>query len=214
MSQVERMEDLVRETLAAHQAQAPDGTGLLDAVAQGTARRRRRGWLAVGAAAAAVTALIAGVVTVTSAGRPVTGALAPTGPGVPADAQAVTVHGVEVFVPATWKINKTRCGTPTEDTVIFDDGSAITSCAVRQPPGLTVVRLDSADGYPGRLRSAVATQPVTVDGHSGRRGSGTPAGTHTRLAVLVLPDSNMVVSVESPDPAVARRILDSTRVVG
>lgn len=64
----------------------------------------------------------------------------------------------------------------------------------------------------GRARAALATQPVTVDGQPARRGSGTPQGQLGPVQVLVLPIVNVVISVESPDPAQANRLLDSTRL--
>jgi hypothetical protein len=205
-----RLEDVVRESLISHEEYLPDGVSLLHAVRRRSARRRRRTWGAAAVALAAV-ATTAGVL-LTRPG-PTTMLSTSVGRGVPAGTQPVSFHGVEVFVPEVWKLNDARCGTPQHDTVMVEDGGGDLFCLVPQPKGLTVVRLATTDSFSGRSRAAVATQPVTVDGKPALRGRGKPAGgTSAELAVLVLPDPGVVISVESPDPALAGQLLDSTRV--
>jgi hypothetical protein len=131
----------------------------------------------------------------------------------PAGTQAVSLAGVEVFVPKAWKLNDEQCGTPMHDTAINDNGRTLPACAPAQPRGLTVVRMDRLDTAFGTLRASVATTATTVDGQPARRGTGVPAQLLTPITALVLPQQGVVISVESPDQAAVQQILGSVRVV-
>jgi len=209
-----RLDNLVRDTLAARHYDGPDGRALLDAVHRRGARRRRArlGGLAT-AAAVIVAAAIAVPLTVGGSGGSPSEVTA-TEPAVPAGMQAVSSHGVEFFVPQAWKINDTRCATPIHDTAIVEYGLAVRLCAFPQPPGLTVARIGAVDTPHGKEIAALATTATTVGGQPARRGVGTDPVTHAPLAVLVLPGPGVVVSVQSPDPAASQRILDSVRLAG
>jgi len=126
--------------------------------------------------------------------------------------QPVSFHGMQVFVPASWRLNDTRCGTPQSNTAIVEIGFSET-CLVTQPVGLTVVRFTTKDTEAGRQRAEVATRPVTIDGHAGRRGTGVPPGGEQPIAVIIVDDPGVVISVESPDLRSADDILDSAAVV-
>jgi hypothetical protein len=208
-----RLEELITDTLAARAGEAPDTSRLLVRVRTGTETPRRSSWAVVGVAAAAVVTVVVGIATLTS-GPPhqpaptATSHKPVTAPPIPAGTQLVSYHGVQVFVPSSWKLEDTRCGTPMHDTAIVEDGSPILLCLVAAAPrGLTVVRVTALNTPSGRDRTAVATHPVTVDGHPARQGYGTPPGTPTPLSVLFLPDRGVVVSVESPSTHTADSIL-------
>jgi hypothetical protein len=134
---------------------------------------------------------------------------------VPADdTQAISYHGIEMRVPASWKVNDTYCGTPMHDTVVVAQGPT-PDCLVREPPGLTVVEILTTSTEPdsfGAIYSTVATESVTVDGSPAQRGSGYITRIQARRSVLVLPEQEVVVSIESPDDAMAERLLDSVHL--
>ena len=62
--------------------------------------------------------------------------------------QWVGTHGIEVAVPAGWQLGRGICGTPKEDTVLWNE-DPILACRTEQPPGLSVV-----DGLAGAAVSA------------------------------------------------------------
>ncbi|MDX6254226.1 MAG: hypothetical protein QOJ11_560 [Frankiales bacterium] len=223
------LEHLLRDTLTVHGNDAPDASGLLAGVHQRRRQRHRRR-VQAGAALTAVTTVAAlvtagmlltshrqpstvGNSTTTPAPAPTTSGTTPTSAGVPAGTQAVSLAGVEVFVPKAWKLNDERCGTPIADTAINDNGRVIPTCLIMQPHRLTVVRIERLSTSFGTLRASVATTTTTVDGQPARRGTGVLAQLLAPITSLVLPKQGVVVSVESPDPAAIQQILDSVRVV-
>jgi hypothetical protein len=136
-------------------------------------------------------------------------------PGVSAQATGgasrwVGTHGVEVAVPAAWHLNRGTCGTPQENTVLWNE-DAIPACLTGQPQGLSAVEFWGAFRRPhGWLRRH--TTRVTIDGVRARRwDAGTVRGSHE--VQLVFPHRNITVAVLSPDRSLLRRILTSVRVV-
>jgi hypothetical protein len=121
----------------------------------------------------------------------------------------VDTHGIEVAVPATWRLERGMCGTPQENTVLWnEDGTTL--CLVRQPPGLSVVE------FGGSLRTLHGfrrrTTPVTIDGVQARRwDAGTVMGSHA--VRLDFASRNLSVTVLSPDRSLLDRILASVRVI-
>jgi hypothetical protein len=122
----------------------------------------------------------------------------------------VGTHGVEVAVPEPWHLNRGMCGTPKENTVLWNENS-IPACLTGQPQGLSVVEFWGAfKRPPGWLRRH--TTPVTIDGVRARRwDAGTVRGSH-EVQLLFL-HRNITVAVLSPDRFLLRRILASVRVV-
>lgn len=185
-------------------AQPVDGVLLLQRVrAQRQSRQRLR-------TAAAVLTSAATVAAVSLAGPFLNGAQ-DTQPAPPASAlppagqQAVSWHGVQVFVPEAWQLHDLRCHEPQSDTVIVpgqrDD------CLLTPVPGLTVVEFgpdvgEHSDG-----------QPVAISGFQGRRMKAPLTHEDGTREVLVLPELDVTVSVRSPDPERARTILDTAQVV-
>lgn len=216
-----RLEELIRDAFTAHEREAPDPANLLADLHSRDDRSRGKDRIMARIAPAVYVALIIGIAlygAVYLAGRSQRAAEPPpAGPAVPEGMKPVSFHGVQVFVPASWPISPERseCDRPTSDFVELPFG-AVTSIGCFPKPSLaavTAVRFDTADSPRGQQRATVATEAVIVDGHTGRRGAGVAKGETTEMAVLVLPDPGVVISVASPDEATAQRILDSTRVV-
>lgn len=117
----------------------------------------------------------------------------------------VGTHGIEVAVPAAWRLDRGLCGTPKADTVLWNEDGVLT-CATAQPPGLSVVEF----GGVGRARHRGT--PVTIDGAAAlRRPARTVAG--SREVQLVFPHRGITVSVLSPHRSLLQRILASVRTV-
>jgi hypothetical protein len=138
---------------------------------------------------------------------------APVSPAaIQADTQEmryVDTHGIEVAVPANWRLGDGQCGTPKANTVLWNE-DAIPACLTNQPPGLSAVEyagsLRELHGYPKH------TTPVTIDGVQARRWDrGTVSGSHE--VQLDFPGRNLSVAVLGPDRSLLRRILASVRVV-
>lgn len=122
----------------------------------------------------------------------------------------VGTHGIEVAVPAAWKLGRGWCGIPQANTVLWnEDGNAL--CLPSQPSGLSVVEFN------GYLHEPVGwyrrhTTPITIDGVHVRR-LGVSAVRGSREVQLAFPDRGISVAVMSPSRALLRRILGSMRIV-
>jgi hypothetical protein len=218
------LEQAVRESLARHQAEAPNGDLLLAKIrhsihVRSPKRRRTHAYAAMAAVVAAVIALPLVLTAVLggdgSGGQPADG-------GLDGPQQRVAFHGVDVTVPADWMVATPECGRGgVVDSVILDYRGPGQDCALApqggdsnaQPGGIRVVRLVLADSPNGQILSALAAQPTTTkDGKQALAGHGRPKGYPMQLAVLRIPDAGVVVSVESYDLAAADRILATTSV--
>jgi hypothetical protein len=123
----------------------------------------------------------------------------------------VDTHGIEVAVPARWRLNRQRCGTPQANTVLWlEDG--VLQCLAGGPSGLSVVE------FAGILRRPHGwyrrhTTPLTIDGARAYRWSppGRVNGSHE--VQLVFPRRGISVTVLSPHRSLLRRILASVRTV-
>jgi hypothetical protein len=117
----------------------------------------------------------------------------------------VGTHGIEVAVPAAWRLDRGICGTPKANTVLWNEDGVLT-CLTNQPRGLSVVE------FGGVERGRHGGTPVTVDGAAAlRRTARTVAG--SREVQLVFPRRGITVSVLTPHRSLLRRILASVRVV-
>ena len=128
----------------------------------------------------------------------------------PAATQWVDTHGVEVAVPAGWRLGRGMCGIPTANTVLWNEDGTL-DCLIRQPRGLSVVEFDSILRRPrGWYRRH--TTPVMIDGALARRWSaGIVDG--SREVQLDFPHRGISVTVLSPRRPLLRRILASVRTV-
>jgi hypothetical protein len=122
---VNDVEDVLRETMRAHEWMAGDGGGLADA-ASGLARvRRRRRQAAVAVAASVVAVSVGGVLAVSAvtgpARRPAATA-APALPPAPPGWRWESSLGVEMAVPGDWLVNDYGCGESAASTVVRGGG--------------------------------------------------------------------------------------------
>jgi hypothetical protein len=122
----------------------------------------------------------------------------------------VDTHGIEVAVPREWHLGRGMCGTPRENTVLWNEDGVL-ECLIRQPPGLSVVEFGSILQRPHAWYRRHTTR-VTIDGALARRWrAGRVDG--GREVQLVFPRRGISVTVLSPHRSLLRRILDSVRVV-
>lgn len=125
----------------------------------------RRATLAAAAAAAVAVVLVAGV----SVGVARSRTAAP--PTAPVATRTVTYDGVSLDVPAGWSTNGEWCGTPTEDTVLIEDGY-VNQCLASPRPVSSVQFSDfPLDGgaTPTSMVSTGGWIVVELDGHQARR---------------------------------------------
>lgn len=129
---------------------------------------------------------------------------------MPPPTQWVDTHGIELAVPAGWRLGRGKCGTPTGDTVLWNEDGVL-DCLIRQPPGLSVVEFGGIVRRPrGWYRRHTTT--LTIGGALARRWSaGTVDGSHE--VQLVFPRRGVSVTVLSPHRSVLRRILASVRTI-
>jgi hypothetical protein len=129
---------------------------------------------------------------------------------VPPATQWVDTHGIELAVPAAWRLGRQRCGTPQADTVLWLENGVL-DCLAPGPSGLSVVEfggiLHRPDGWYRRH-----TARVTIDGALARRwATRTAGGSHE--VQLVFPRRGISVTVFSPHRSLLRRILASVRTI-
>ena len=144
------MTDLT-DLLARTADQTPVGPPPLDALRAGATRRRRRRTTALTATAAVAVAAVIGGTTLLTSHDPTTPVTSPTPTPTPA-APATRLVGqghAAIAVPADWPTNKSRCGTPLQDTVQIDDPSAAQYCLVFRPAGVETVILGRGGPEPG-----------------------------------------------------------------
>jgi hypothetical protein len=128
----------------------------------------------------------------------------------PPATQWVDTHGIEVAVPARWRLGRGMCGTPKANTVLWNEDGMLT-CLIRQPPGLSVVEFGSILRRPrGWYRRH--TKLLTIHGARAREWvAGKFDGSHE--VQLVFPLRGISVTVLSPQRALLHRILASVRTV-
>jgi hypothetical protein len=196
------LHDAVERAVA---AEPVDGTLLLQRVRAAERRSRRKTWTGGAAAVASAAAVLAVAVAVPSLLDQPT----PPPPAAPAPApdgqRAVSWHGVQLYVPETWKLHDARCGTAQSDTVLVP--GPVNLCLPPYVPGLTVVEYrDGTEELPN-------AREVEVSGYRAFRGSVPLTEEEGVREVLVVPDLQVTVSVRSPDPRRADALLDTAQVV-
>jgi hypothetical protein len=128
----------------------------------------------------------------------------------PPRTQRVDTHGIEVAVPAGWRLGRGMCGTPKANTVLWNE-DGILQCLTGQPRGLSVVEFGSILDRPrGWYRRH--TSLLTIDGARARRWVvGKVGGSHE--VQLVFPHRDISVTVLSPHRSLVHRILASVRTI-
>lgn len=200
------VEARLRDTFAAEAAAAPDADVVaLAAVARGRVRRERRRRAAVGAAALGTLVVVAAVLVPRSwsTGATVVPAVrAPSGPstGTAPEQPALRFRGAVVPVPAAYlDPAAVRCGTPVADAAyVAREDQATRACleTPEHPERITTVVLEDATTADGAL-GAVPWPRMMPDGR-------------TRVWTR-LPEADVVLTVVSPDPALAERLLGGLR---
>lgn len=141
-------------------------------------------------------------------------------PSPPSGLTAVNHGGVQIFVPGNWPRNSLRCGTPMEDTVVVDPGP-IQACLVVNPPLVSYAWIRTSEDLNVDPAAAIATVPVSINGHAARRGEDQLPDGRTRV-VLVVPrptstgsrrSRGVLVVAVSKDLALAHQIVSSAYVV-
>lgn len=199
------LEDLVRATLGERAEDAPAPHGLPEAVrARRHRSRRTRQTAAVLAVAAATAAAV--VIPLTLTGAPSAGEKHVTTPAPqPSHEQLIGFHGIEITVPASWKLNDARCGTPVADTVLRDEGGVLT-CLAPRPAGISSIELLTTS----KAWEAAMTHVVTVTNAHGvslRRGR-MPG----RPVVVLVPATGVLAFVDTPSPTLTDRLINSIEV--
>jgi hypothetical protein len=198
MTDPDKFESRVKASIIGAAAQLPDQPNLFLSVR----RRRRDHRIRVGVATTLAVIGFSGAAGVLvsqlkGTSTPDSLVLADDGPAPPPGQQAVSFHGAQVFVPSSWKLNATRCGTPTENTVLLP-GGAVETCHISRVGGLSVVEFWLRNQPAGRQYATLATRRVTVDGHIALRGHGSVAPDAAQVDVLVVPDVDVVIAVTTP----------------
>lgn len=198
------MNDLT-EMLERSAADVPVGPPPLTAMHRTACRRRS---YAVGLAAAAAVVVATGSVALWPSGEgasrdpaPATSASDSPTPqprveAPPAGFRWVGMGQAVIAVPEAWGTNATRCGTPTRDTVIVDEG-VVETCATAYPAGTTSVHV-----RPRNAVDAVDTwTPIEVDGESALRSPDAASQTSGEgvvyEAAVYLPDRDVVFEATS-----------------
>lgn len=166
------------------------------------AHRRSRWQPRLAVAASVLSVLgIAAVVAITSTSTP----KPPTATGPQPGMQEVFYRGLTLDVPEEWSTGKDSCGTPVENTVLFDGGSN-TLCIAVSPPGLSVVDITGPEAT-GLPCTPGDSGTCTVQGDA-YRGSG------TREITVVTPNDGVGYAVIAAlDPDIQRSIVTSVRSV-
>jgi hypothetical protein len=194
------VEELVRRSLARHVAQAPAGDGLPAKVR----RRRRRGAIASSLATVIVVA-VAGTAVALDISNPRTSTLLDVVSGPPT--RVVAFHGIDLTVPASWRTNDSSCGNPLGNTVIVPALVSVQHCRI-------VIgragRFSDAVLTAGSVPSVKSRHWVIRNGLTQIVGSTTDATGVVSTSVAV-PSAGALITINTVDPGVAHRIVDSIR---
>jgi len=140
----------------------------------------------------------------------------PTIPGIAptrhGDLRFVGFHGVQIAVPATWRLEDQRCGAARSDTVLYPD-VATEACYWTPPPNLTVVTFFELSTAIRLGWSKAAFHTVADHGQMVSVGWLEAARQRPRLLVLFARQVGAAVAIQSPSEATARRLMASVRVV-
>lgn len=199
------LEDGLRAVLRATLDPLQPAPGLASGAARrGRSLRRRSRLVTAGAAVGAVLVALGVAVVVQGVSgddtlRPAATASAqPTLPPPPAGQQAVSFHGIQLFVPDDWQVpGGVSCTGGTRPGVSFP-GGAVPACGM-PPSQVPEVQLARASSDAGEQYAALATEPALVDGQPVRRGRGSVLPGSPVVEVMYVPQTEAVVVVKNPD---------------
>jgi hypothetical protein len=213
-------------TILDEQPRTTLGGAAADALIEEARHRQRRRWWSIGTS---IVAVILAVALLTGLNGPnlLTRALGLQRPPVnfagvvSTDHGALRLlgfHGLQIAVPARWRLEDQRCGAAQADTVLYPD-LAFQLCFLGSAPNITVVNfLDAktkADLYWGSaaLQTVAALQNVTDQGQNVSVGWLAASRQSPRLLVLYASEVGAAVTIQSPSTATAERIMSSVRLV-
>ena len=185
---------------------APDPASIAG-IAGKRRRRRRLGAIAV-STLVTLGSLVFLIGTLKPGGpQPPVGSGTPSATQVPASTgQVIGFHGLEMTVPASWKINDTTCVTPQSNTVIRDQGATAT-CLMPRPPGISSLELrDNPEYWQPKMRSV----RTLTNAHGVQLDQGTVPD-RPGLAIYV-PAVHVLMFVDTVTDAEANAIIDSVQL--
>jgi hypothetical protein len=202
---MDQLETLVRDALAGHADDAPDGDRLLSGIA-----RRPRRLLAALTAAAVIVAVAVGVVVFRPNNHNSTAPAAP-----PPGTKPIAYHGITIHVPREMKLTSLDCGATLPTFGVAEASGAALMCPYHgnsppkhpRPVRLLVWITPLAHSVP-----SFATEPTSVDGVPARRGYGTLRNRYVDLSssgALVVPSLDAVIVVSAPNRSSIDAILNT-----
>lgn len=226
---MEEIENLIRDAFRAREDEVPDAAGLAAAARSGHARHAvtRRQLLVVSAVGVLAVGGSSALALARNSSRAPSGAAAdarmngrsqsPTttpsqgtsATGPQPGTRAWSSHGLQVRVPESWKANQVRCMTPIAPTVLIGD-VPMAACGISVVPAVDVVAFGPTT-FLG-LHPEPTLHPTTVSGHTAQTSTRRLPDGRT-VTVLVVPDLDVSVTVESKDTSLVAGIIGSAQIV-
>lgn len=121
----------------------------------------------------------------------------------------VGIGHAAVAVPLTWATNRTRCGTPQQDTVVIDVAS-VPLCATYRPPGV-----ESIEVTPGKpLEDLDTPSTIEIDGERVLRQPTTCRTPTSCVGTVYVPSQDVTFRADSStDAAAVDKILDQVHII-
>jgi len=219
--------ELLRETFEEYGRRAPAADGLADAVAARVRRERarRRRWTVAGAALAAAS-VVAAVSLVSRVEEPrptppATGSLV-VEPPAPEGTRWLVWRGLRVALPVAWfETEFDACGEPQSSGVVVNDrpGDQCASAPAKDIDLLWVFgthRINEPSGRTGYewMRRGATRTDLTIDGVAAQRIVGRSNYTKTYAEGILVPGREASLVVTTPEPGLAKVILDTVRIDG
>lgn len=216
---MDRLETLIRDTLAEHADAAP--TALTDRARRPGSHRPRWALWAPIAAAAAVIAIVAGLTLAQShlndaqPAAPGPQQSIPPAPPIPAGYKLVSYHGIQFAVPASMRVMHATCGDLLPNTVLTQSPGIGSGCMPGGNPkpeaGATYVEVEPPGWFDERAAQQLAATATTAAGVPARIGYGTRPDYPGITGVLILSDPANQLTVTAPTRAEVTTILNSVR---
>ena len=220
------LEDAVRDLEV---SRAPSG----DLVVQGRRRHRITRLAQVGGVVAAVVLITSGALWLADDDAAHRGSPQPAGPtpttttspsgnenATPAGNRLVAYGPIAVTVPSSWETDRIGCrGGVVEDAVVFEP-SRHDDCPLVQGD-FSSVHFGPIDSWTPQPKAFDALSIETIGSVEVQRSGvgwlfqygGGGVTKEMRAAVLFIPSADVVMWVQSPDPAVVERVMDSVQAV-
>jgi len=203
----EDVNDLLDRAVGWYRPKTTPGPASIAAIADKRRRRRRLSAIAI-STLITLGSLVLLIGTLKPGGsQPPVGSGTPSGTQVPTSTgQVIGYHGLEVTVPASWKINDTRCGTPQSDTVIRDTGGQL-SCLLPRPPAISSLELVDNPEY---WRPKMQSLRTLTNSHGVQLDRGTVPD-RPGMAIYV-PDAHVLMFIDAVTDAETNSIVGSIQL--